>query len=896
MAKLFGFSFGRVEPTYLKQDKVANDNVSFIDREADSTAAVVLATPFSTGTFVDLTGNIKTEAEFISKYREMMNQPEVDNAVSEIINEAVCTDKEFVVKIDLGGVPLEEQSKMVIKEQFDELINLLDFDTMAYDIFKRWYVDGRLYYHAVIDPKHPQEGIKEFRYIDPRKIREIKEVKQQPVPGGVAHQSAEVTITKNEYYLYNEKGFTNTGKAAVNQNPSTGGIRISKDSVIHVPSGLTDPNGTVGLSYLHKAIKILNELRTIEDAIIIYRLARAPERRVWKVDCGTLPPMKARQHLQEMMNLQKNRLIYDADTGTIRDDRKFMCYSLDTKIPLLDGRTLELQEIMKEYEEGKQNWVYSCDPITGKFVPGPVSWAGITKRNSEVVRVTFDNGQSVVCTPDHKFPVWNKGFIEAKDLIGESIIPGYRRQKELFKGQHYEQIFKNDTKSWEYTHREVSRWKNENNLKEETIYDDKYALENKKTIHHRNCNRFNNSPNNLVLMNRYDHLKYHAEQARNNFKPNKSEDFTPEWRAKLSIAAKLRKPTCKSWKIKLPDGDEHIIENLNAYCREMNLNRTNIKGKFGSKGYHAEELRNHKAISVEYISERIDVGCITVDLDETYHSHHTYLLDAGVYTKNTMMEDYWMPVWADGRGTSVDILQGGQNLGNIEDVVYFQKQLYNSLNVPVDRLQEDTPFSGNMQEISRAEIKFNKFITRLRQQFSTLFTKCLERHCVLKGLMSIEEFKAISKDITYEYANDDHFANLVDQQVLTSQINTYMLMEQTGVIGKYFSNRWVRRNIFKQTEEDIIQMTQEIIEELQDPLYAPQPQEGGGDTGGGGGEEDGGEASQTSHASESDSHAEKNVKIENAKHVVNALVNVKKKSPEDEKKLKSAAQILAKNT
>lgn len=586
MAKLFGFSFGRVEPLFLKQDKVANDNVSFIDREADSTAAVVLATPFSTGTFVDLTGNIKTEAEFISKYREMMNQPEVDNAVSEIINEAVCTDKEFVVKIDLDDVPLEEQSKMVIKEQFDELINLLDFDTMAYDIFKRWYVDGRLYYHAVIDPKRPQEGIKEFRYIDPRKIREIKEVKQQPVPGGVAHQSAEVTITKNEYYLYNEKGFTNTGKAAVNQNPSTGGIRISKDSIIHVPSGLSDPNGTVGLSYLHKAIKILNELRTIEDAIIIYRLARAPERRVWKVDCGTLPPMKARQHLQEMMNLQKNRLIYDADTGTIRDDRKFM----------------------------------------------------------------------------------------------------------------------------------------------------------------------------------------------------------------------------------------------------------------------------------------------------------------------TMMEDYWMPVWADGRGTSVDILQGGQNLGNIEDVVYFQKQLYNSLNVPVDRLQEDTPFSGNMQEISRAEIKFNKFITRLRQQFSTLFTKCLERHCVLKGLMSIEEFKAISKDISYEYANDDHFANLVDQQVLTSQINTYMLMEQTGVIGKYFSNRWVRRNIFKQTEEDIIQMTQEIIEELQNPLYAPQPQEGGGDTGGVGSGEDGGEAPQTSHASESDSHAEKNVKIENAKHVVNALVNVKKKSPEDEKKLKSATQILAKNT
>jgi len=587
LAKLFGFNFSRVESSYLKQDKVANDNVSFIDREADSTAAVVMATPFSTGTFVDLTGNIKTEAEFISKYREMMNQPEIDNAVSEIVNESVCTDKDFVIKIDLDDVPLEEQAKIVIKEQFDEIVNLLDFNVMAYDIFKRWYVDGRLYYHAVIDPKRPFEGIKEFRYIDPRKIREIKEVQQQPIAGGVAHQSAEVTITKNDYYLYNEKGFTNTGKTAGNQNPSTGGIRISKDSVIHVPSGLTDVNGTVGLSHLHKAIKILNELRTIEDAIIIYRLARAPERRVWKVDCGTLPPMKARQHLQEMMNLQKNRLIYDADSGTVRDDRKFM----------------------------------------------------------------------------------------------------------------------------------------------------------------------------------------------------------------------------------------------------------------------------------------------------------------------TMMEDYWMPTWADGRGTTVDILQGGQNLGNIEDVVYFQKQLYNSLNVPIDRLQEDTPFSGNMQEISRAEIKFNKFITRLRQQFSTLFTKCLERHCVLKGLMSIEEFKMIEKDIDYEFANDDHFSNLVDQQVISSQINTYILIEQAGLVGKYYSNRWIRRNIFKQTEEDIIQMTQEIMEEMQDPLYAPQPEEGGGGATESGGEDGGGGAPvEASHASESGSHLEKSNKIENAKHVVNALVNVKKKSPEDEKKLKSAAQILAKNT
>jgi hypothetical protein len=251
----------------------------------------------------------------------------------------------------------------------------------------------------------------------------------------------------------------------------------------------------------------------------------------------------------------------------------------------------------------------------------------------------------------------------------------------------------------------------------------------------------------------------------------------------------------------------------------------------------------------------------------------------------TMTEDFWIPKWADGRGTTVDVLQGGQNLGQMDDVVYFQKKLYNALNVPVDRLLSDSPFSDNTQEISRAEVKFNKFIVRLRQQFTLLFTKALERHIVLKGLMSIEEFKLIEKLIKYHFARDTHWDELVDQQVLTARLNTFMLLEQSQIIGKYFSHKWVRKNIFQQTDEDIVQMTQEIMEEMQDPLYNPPEPEGGS-------EDDGSE----DDSSQANNKGDPEDKVDGAKHIVQALTNVKKKSPKDEKDLRKAAQVISKHT
>lgn len=879
--KLFGFEFRREQPEDVSP--------SFAPKEQDD-GAVVVAASGAYGTYLDLDGVVRTEAELVTRYREMSLQPEIDAAIDEITNEALSLDEESLVDINLDDLELPERVKKAIRDEFKTVLNILNMNKFAYEIFRRWYIDGRLYYHVLIDPNDLKSGIKEVRYVDPRKIRKVREVARRRVPGAFEGGDTVVPRTQNEYFIFNDKGF-NYGNKSV--GPSTTGLKIAKDSIVYVTSGLTDNQGTMVLSYMHKAIKALNQLRTLEDALVIYRLARAPERRIWYIDVGNLPKMKAEQYVRDIMIKHKNKLIYDGSTGEVKDSRKFMCYAMDTKIPLLDGRTLTLQNLMDEYEQGKQNWVYSCDPVTGKFVPGPVSWAGITKRNAEVVRVTFDNGESVVCTPDHKFPVWGKGFVEAQDLVGESIIPGYRRKSSIYKGgKEYDQIFKNDTKKWEFVHREVSHWKNENGLKEEMLYDQSYAEENRQTIHHKNCNNLDNSPGNLVLMNRYDHLKYHAEQARYNFKPNTTESFTPEWRAKLSLKAKLRTPVCKTWKITTPTGEQLIIENLNDFCRKMGLNRNNIKGKYGSKQYRAEVLKNHKAISVEYLIGAIDVGCITVDLDETYHSHHTYLLDAGVYTKNTMLEDYWLPRREGGRGTEVTTLPGGQTLGEMDDVLYFQKKLYQTLNVPINRLNSDALFSiGRATEITRDELKFYKFIVRLRARFANLFNQMMEKQLVLKGVMSIEEWQNIVNQVKYDFSKDNYFTELKDAEILQSRVNLMMTVEQGGLLGKYYSHNWARRQILKQSDENIEEQDEEIQEEQGDPRWNQQAGAGPADD-----QQDDAQADQGGDGDD-DSEAEKVKQLKNAVVFKKQMETkgAKNRSQSEDSDYRSAVLLLARN-
>lgn len=325
--RLFGWEIKR------DNEKEELDKPSFVEPVRDDGAVNVEAGGLQ-GAYVDLDGAIRTEAELVTKYRQMLLQPEIEKAVNEVINEAIIEEEgKDIVAIDLSEIEgLGKESQKKIEEEFKVILELLNFKKTAYDIFRRWYIDGRAYYHPVINEKKPQEGIKELRYIDPRKIRKIREVvkRKHPATGMLT------ALTKSEYYMFNEKGFQNKS-GPVGTNNTQDGIRISKDAIIHASSGLMDENNKIVLSYVHQAIKPLNQLRALEDATLIYHLSRAPERRVFYVDVGNLPKMKAEQHIKNMMTRYKNKVSYNTSTGKIADDRHFMHMNEDFWLPRRGG-------------------------------------------------------------------------------------------------------------------------------------------------------------------------------------------------------------------------------------------------------------------------------------------------------------------------------------------------------------------------------------------------------------------------------------------------------------------------------------------------------------------------------------------------------------------------------
>jgi len=565
--KLFGFEFQRKVPV--------DTTPSFASKEADD-GAVIVAAGGAYGTYIDLDGTVRTEAELVTKYREMSLQPEIDSAVDEIVNESISIDEENIVSIILDNLEVTDKVKKVIRDEFQNVLNILDFQSRAYEIYRRWYIDGRLYYHVVIDEKNVSAGIKEVRYVDPRKIRKVREIGKRKVPGGDGHEAV-VPKVQNEYFIFNDKGF-NYGNKVV--GPSTTGMKIAKDSVVYITSGLSDTQGTMVLSYLHKAIKALNQLRTLEDALVIYRLARAPERRIWYIDVGNLPKMKAEQYVRDIMVKHKNRLIYDGATGEVRDDRKFM----------------------------------------------------------------------------------------------------------------------------------------------------------------------------------------------------------------------------------------------------------------------------------------------------------------------TMLEDYWLPRREGGRGTEVTTLPGGQTLGQMDDVLYFQKKMYQTLNVPVNRLNSDALFSlGRATEVTRDELKFSKFISRLRGRFSTLFISLLEKQLVLKGIMSIEDWQNIAPDIRFDFAKDNYFTELKNAEMIQNRAQLMMTMDQGGLLGKYYSHEWARKNILQQSDDDIEEQDKQIDEEQDDPRWNPPPMDGMGNP-----LPTDGEQPPVDGAPPPEDDAQTK-KIREAEATVDLLGKKDKRSIQDESKYRSAVQILARN-
>ena len=320
---LFGFDITR-----RKSEEDQNVEQSFTPPANDDGALTIQSAAYY-GTYVDLDGTAKNEVELISRYREMAMQPEIESAIDDIMNEAIVQDDDGKsVEIILDDLDQPDKIKKAVKDEFQTVLKLFNYKHMAQDIFRRFYVDGRLYYNVIIDKSNPISGIKELRYIDPRKLRKVREIKKKKDE----RTGAEVIDVINEYYIFNDK--VTTGNSS-NYGPV--GVRITTDSIISVVSGLMDSRRAVVLSYLHKAIKPLNQLRMIEDATVIYRISRAPERRIFYIDVGNLPKLKAEQYLRDIMVKYKNKLVYDANTGEVRDDRKHLSMLEDFWLPRREG-------------------------------------------------------------------------------------------------------------------------------------------------------------------------------------------------------------------------------------------------------------------------------------------------------------------------------------------------------------------------------------------------------------------------------------------------------------------------------------------------------------------------------------------------------------------------------
>ncbi len=519
MSRLFGFS---IEDT----EKTPPGVVSPVPPSKQDGSEHYVSSGFF-GSYLDIEGVYKNENDLIRRYRSMALYPECDSAIEDIVNEAIVSDtNDSPVDIDLSNLNASDGIKKKVREEFKYILELLDFDKKSHEIFRNWYIDGRLYYNKVIDQKNPEKGIVELRYIDSAKMRYVRQVKKQ---GRDSVNSLERSDRDNpsnynfpeieEYFVYTPGGNSSGGISNQFAGGATKGVKLTRDSVTYCTSGLVDRNKGSTLSWLHKSIKPLNQLMMIEDSLVIYRLSRAPERRIFYIDVGNLPKMKAEQYLRDVMMRYRNKLVYDANTGEIRDDKKFM----------------------------------------------------------------------------------------------------------------------------------------------------------------------------------------------------------------------------------------------------------------------------------------------------------------------SMMEDFWLPRREGGRGTEITTLPGGQNLGEISDINYFQKKLYRSLNVPETRLQGDGGFSlGRSSEILRDEIKFSKFVGRMRKRFSSMFSDMLKTQLLLKNIITPEDWEYMNDHIQYDFIYDNHFSELKDAELMESRLNQVAQIEP--YVGKYYSQNYVRKNILRQTDDEIIEQDNLIEKEIESgalPDPALQALEGG---------------------------------------------------------------------
>jgi len=768
MAGIFGDFLNKFKFTDEKQDERAHSNQIAVNN--DDGAIQVDADSISQFA-INLDWTYSNQAELIETYREVANYSLVDFAIEDIVGEMVSFDEDQdPVKIDLGNIDdkeLSESIKQKVYESWDKVSQLLDLKQTINRRAKQFYIDGRLAYQKVIDQKKPADGLLDVIELDTRFVTKYRGVKYD--------QENRVIDGIEEYFLYDESNGKrqNTKETERNQQFKEA-LQLNPKSITYVTSGLTDPKTGYAISWLHKAVKPANQLRMMENALVIYRITRAPERRIFYVDTANLPKSKAEQYLRSLKNNYRNRMSFDPDSGTFKDQRHLQtmqedywlprnssgrgtevstlpggCLAMNTKVSLLDGRELSIANVRDEMDEGKTLWTYSADPETGKVVPGLISWAGVTQKSAEVMKLTLDNGEEIVCTPDHKFPVYGKGFVRADELSEqESMIPLYRKNENI--GPHkklgYEQFFDNESKEWKFTHRMVA-----DTLRDCEVFEYVYK-ENTNSVfdvrHHIDCDRFNNDPSNLCFMGFWDLKTLHQDKG-----------FDEE----------SQKLGCDS--------------------------QIDFRKK--------ESVHNHRVVKIERLDDKIEVGTLTIDQEEKYHNYHTFALSCGIFTKNS-------------------------NLSDIEDVLYFQKQLYKALNIPISRLESDSMMPlGRSAEISRDELKFSKFVSKIRKRFNMMFLDLLKTELVLGKVITGKEWDEIEQKIEFKYALDMYIEELKQSEMIRDRLD--LAREYEPHIGKYVPHSYIRREILKQTEEDIKELDKEIQEEKNnDQFYPPEGEEGGG--------------------------------------------------------------------
>lgn len=458
----------------------------------------------------------------LQEYRKMASYAELADCIEEIADESIVKDTttDKILNLKLGG----GHDRLIVdqvQKEWDRFIEAFNIEDRGWEMIVRFLIDGELYYEHVISENRPEYGILGFVELPSELINPVYDNIQNQIIQGYLLRKPIVSPKKTVLNQQNEEL-----------------VLYNKNQVSYIHSGCWNEDRTIRLPYIEKSRRAYKQLSLIEDSIIIYRLVRAPERLVFKVDVGNMPVPKAEEYVKKLMQQYWSSKNFDSSKGggnvtnvynpqtmldsfwfTKRGDRDGTevtqlpggCLSMDTKIPLLDGRVLDLNELTKEYNNGIQNWVYSCNPETGRTIPGKISWAGVTHESANVMKLTFDNGKELICTPDHKFPSLSNGKKRADELsIGESIFALYKEKEKINeKTSEYEKVYQHDTKDWEFTHRMVVK-----SLKETDIINEHILNPNDTTrrgvIHHRDFDRFNNSPENLELMTYKDHYNLHA--------------------------------------------------------------------------------------------------------------------------------------------------------------------------------------------------------------------------------------------------------------------------------------------------------------------------------------------------------------------------------------------------